>query len=261
MAGTILNSRGWVDGDGYDQLLHAAEVLAVDTFVVIADDRLFSRLSVRASATTCAATPCCRQPFTPPRARSPCAPPASTCGLPLACTPRTVLRGRMQTHFANRDVNVLRAPKSGGVVARSRAFRHECQLETLRHYFYGISGQLCPHLTVLPFSAVTLASIEPAPPPPPDTLPLGAVAPPRHAVRIVKLGDKSWPAQLKAILAVSFATSADEETVLAANVAGIVYVTQVDTENLRVTVLAPSPSALPGGPVLLTGDIKWLEAR
>lgn len=49
MAGMVVNSSGWVDGDGYEELVHAAEVLGVDTFVVIADDRLFSRLSVRAA--------------------------------------------------------------------------------------------------------------------------------------------------------------------------------------------------------------------
>lgn len=166
----------------------------------------------------------------------------------------------MQAHFAHRDVSVLRAPKAGGVISRSRAFRHDCRNENLRHYFYGISGQLCPHLTVLPFNSVSLVLVEAAPPPPADTLPIGTVAP-RHAVRVVKLSDKSWPSQLKAILAISFAHSAEEEAVLGANIAGIVYVTHVDVENARVTVLAPSPAAFPGGSVLLAGDIKWLEAR
>lgn len=157
-------------------------------------------------------------------------------------------------------MSVLRAPKSGGAISRSRAFRHDCRNESLRHYFYGISGQLCPHLTVLQFSAVALVAVEAAAPPPADTLPIGAVAP-RHAVRVVKLGEKAWPAQLKAVLAVSFAPSAEEEAVLGANIAGIVYVTHVDMENARVTVLAPSPAALPGGSVLVAGDIKWLDAR
>jgi hypothetical protein len=40
--------------------------------------------------------------------------------------------------------------------------------------------------------------------------------------------------------------------------AGAVYVTSVDVENGRVTVLAPSPVALPGA-VLLKGAQKWLE--
>ena len=61
-----------------------------------------------------------------------------------------------QTHFAHKDVVVVRAPKSGGVVVRSKAFKQESRMEQLRHYFYGVSGQLCPHSTVLPMSAVTL---------------------------------------------------------------------------------------------------------
>jgi predicted nucleotidyltransferase len=63
MAGLIVDSSGWVDSEGYEALVHAAEVLGVDTFVVMADDRLYSRLSVRAqhrSPTSCklARTPC-----------------------------------------------------------------------------------------------------------------------------------------------------------------------------------------------------------
>lgn len=45
-SGIIVNTSGWVDGDGYEALIHAAEVLHVDTIVVIADDRLYSRLTV-----------------------------------------------------------------------------------------------------------------------------------------------------------------------------------------------------------------------
>lgn len=75
MAGMVVNSSGWVDGDGYEELVHAAEVLGVDTFVVIADDRLFSRLSVRAAerARVCVRAPPARASAS--HSRSPrCAP-------------------------------------------------------------------------------------------------------------------------------------------------------------------------------------------
>ena len=90
-------------------------------------------------------------------------------------------------------------------------------------------------------------------------LPIGVTAL-KHVVRAFKLAPSSWPSLLKSVLAVSYAQSADEDAVLAANIAGVVYVTHVDLEGGRVTVLAPSPVAMPGA-VLLTGTIKWMEAR
>jgi polyribonucleotide 5'-hydroxyl-kinase len=164
-----------------------------------------------------------------------------------------------QAHFAQRNLLVVRAPKSGGVVVRSRSAKHESEAESYRRYFYGIGGLLCPQSTVLPFSSIVLVSVETAPPPAADMLPIGAKVN-RHAVRLVRLGESSWPTLLKSILAVSYAQSTDDDAILSANIAGVVYVTHVDVESARVTVLAPSPAALPGS-VLMKGSLKWIEAR
>mmetsp|Transcript_2004 Transcript_2004/g.5604 ORF Transcript_2004/g.5604 Transcript_2004/m.5604 type:complete len:427 (-) Transcript_2004:425-1705(-) len=208
MAGLIVNTCGWVDGEGYDALVHAAELLGVDTIVVIADDRLYSRITAR---------------------------------------------------FAHARVSVIKAPKSGGVVVRSKAFKHECRMDQLRQYFYGIAGQLCPSSTVIPFSSVTLMAIEEAPPPPPDTLPVGVKAPKQGARALVK-APAHWSSLVKSILAVSASESAEEMSVLGENITGIVFVTHVDMEAGRATVLTPSPSDIPGT-VLLCGHLKWLESR
>ncbi|DAZ95851.1 TPA: hypothetical protein N0F65_009125 [Lagenidium giganteum] len=44
-AGFVINTSGWVDGLGYDMLVHAVQVFDVDVVLVIGQDRLFSRLS------------------------------------------------------------------------------------------------------------------------------------------------------------------------------------------------------------------------
>ncbi len=43
-SGCIINTCGWVDGVGYQLLLHAASAFHVDTVVVIGNERLFNDL-------------------------------------------------------------------------------------------------------------------------------------------------------------------------------------------------------------------------
>lgn len=45
---------------------------------------------------------------------------------------------------------------------------------------------------------------------------------------------------------------------LSSNVAGFIYVTEVDMANKRFTYLAPGPGELPSRN-LLTGSLKWIE--
>lgn len=151
----------------------------------------------------------------------------------------------------------MRVPKSGGVVVREKSFKHEGRMEQLRTYFYGHNGQLCPHSTVVQLSAVTLLVIDEAPAPPADTLPIGTIVQ-RHVLRVVKAPISHWISLLKSVLAVSLAQSADQDEVLAAPIAGMVYVTHVDVDGGRATLLAPSPAALPST-VIICGAIKWLE--
>ena len=42
--GLLLNTLGWVDGPGYDLLLHVAEIFRADVLIAIGDDRLHSQL-------------------------------------------------------------------------------------------------------------------------------------------------------------------------------------------------------------------------
>lgn len=48
-AGMIINSMGWIDGLGYELILHSLQTFRVDIILVIGQDRLFSQLSTRFS--------------------------------------------------------------------------------------------------------------------------------------------------------------------------------------------------------------------
>ena len=44
-AGMVINTMGWIDGLGYELILHALGALRVDVILVIGQDRLYSQLS------------------------------------------------------------------------------------------------------------------------------------------------------------------------------------------------------------------------
>lgn len=56
----------------------------------------------------------------------------------------------------------------------------------------------------------------------------------------------------------STTTTDSLQGLLASNVAGFLSIVQLDTDNDRMTVLSPSPGALPSN-FLLVGSIKWVE--
>ena len=44
-AGMVVNTMGWVDGLGYELLLHSIAALRADVVLVVGQDRLYSQLS------------------------------------------------------------------------------------------------------------------------------------------------------------------------------------------------------------------------
>ena len=60
---------------------------------------------------------------------------------------------------------------------------------------------------------------------------------------------------MHSVLGVSHAKSKEE--LLTANIAGVVYVSNIDVEKNQITLLAPSPK-LPGR-YLILGSLKWLD--
>lgn len=53
----IINTMGWVEGLGYELLLHAAHTLHADVVLVVGQDRLYSQLSASLKDVTLAKLP------------------------------------------------------------------------------------------------------------------------------------------------------------------------------------------------------------
>lgn len=132
-------------------------------------------------------------------------------------------------------VRVVKLPVSGGVLAIDGKRKKSGRLARIKDYFYGPNHQLCPHLTRISFSSVTLWKILP------DSF-------------LTKVG---WSSSLLyTILAISFAQS--EEELLTANVAGFLCLREIDMTRQEFTVLSPSPGSLPNN-FLLLSEIKYID--
>mmetsp|Transcript_30531 Transcript_30531/g.48999 ORF Transcript_30531/g.48999 Transcript_30531/m.48999 type:complete len:97 (-) Transcript_30531:81-371(-) len=89
---------------------------------------------------------------------------------------------------------------------------------------------------------------------PASTLPLGQ-KPMLDPNRVMKIGITE---RLKnTVLAVSFAKKPEE--ILEINIAGLIYVKDVDTKKQKLTILAPSAGNLPHS-FLLLGSIQWYDS-
>eukprot|EP00735_Rhodelphis_limneticus_P013986 TRINITY_DN795_c0_g1::TRINITY_DN795_c0_g1_i1::g.18441::m.18441 TRINITY_DN795_c0_g1::TRINITY_DN795_c0_g1_i1::g.18441 ORF type:complete len:443 (-),score=27.52,sp/Q9SR06/CLP1_ARATH/44.27/2e-129,Clp1/PF06807.9/1.3e-43,MobB/PF03205.9/3.6e-13,ABC_tran/PF00005.22/0.013,ABC_tran/PF00005.22/1.3e+04,AAA_17/PF13207.1/0.33,AAA_17/PF13207.1/9.3e+03 TRINITY_DN795_c0_g1_i1:28-1167(-) len=205
-AGMIINTMGWIDGLGYNLLLHTLKSFGVDAIFVLGHDRLYQDL--------------------------------------LQEYKSEVEGGQMA---------VVKLSRSGGVVSRDRQFRERSRMKRIRQYFYGAHDDLHPHRTVLDFSQVEIYRIGGGPRAPQSALPIGAVSTldPTRPTRVMPDQD-----MVHCVLAVVHAQSSDE--VPDANVAGFLYVIDVDMMQRRLTVLCPAPTALPSK-YLVFGTVKWLE--
>ena len=217
-SGVVVNTMGWVDGGGYKLLLHALDALKIDNVLVIGQERLHSEL-VRD------------------------------------------MRGKKRVAGDDsgggggegRDVQVWKVPKSGGVVERSAEFRRKSRDARIREYFYGLGGDLNPHSQTMAFGQVSIFRVGSGPRAPSSALPIG-IESSRDPLRVSTVPPS--PALINSVLAVSHGKTQAE--LLSANVAGFVYVTEVDMVNKRFTYLAPGPGELPSRN-LLFGSLKWIE--
>jgi len=150
-------------------------------------------------------------------------------------------------------IEIVKMPKSGGVVARDQNRRRKARTARIKEYFYGSLGDLCPYSTVIPFSKYIILKTNVGPQAPSSALPIGAQPTsdpmkPREVTPSIDL--------LHSILGVSHAQELDH--ILETNIAGFLYVTEVNIEKSTLTVLAPCPGPLPGK-YLLLGNLKYLE--
>ncbi|TKY50608.1 CLP1-like protein [Spatholobus suberectus] len=127
-------------------------------------------------------------------------------------------------------VDVVKLHKSGGVVSRS--YR-------IREYFYGLSNDLSPHSNIANFSDLFVYRVGGGPQALCSALPIGA-EPAADPTRVVPVNINRDLLHL--VLAVSFAKEPDE--IISSNVAGFIYVTDIDIQRKKITYIAPSAGEL-----------------
>ncbi|XP_021762293.1 protein CLP1 homolog isoform X1 [Chenopodium quinoa] len=202
-AGMVINTMGWVEGVGYELLLHAIDMFNADVVLVLGQEKLCSML-------------------------------------------KDVLKTKPK-------VDVVKLQKSGGVVSRTPKYRQKSRGYRIREYFYGLANDLSPHSNIANFNDLSVYRIGGGPQAPRSALPIGA-EPAADPTRVVPVNISQD--LLHAVLAVSFAK--DPEDIITSNVAGFIYITDVDVQRKKMTYLAPSAGELPGK-ILILGTLAWLE--
>ncbi|CAA6672592.1 unnamed protein product [Spirodela intermedia] len=200
-AGMVINTMGWVEGVGYELLLHAIETFRADVVLVLGQEKLCSML-------------------------------------------KGVIQGK----------DIVKLHKSGGVVPRNTKFRQRARSARIREYFYGLSNDLSPHSSIASFSDFSIFRIGGGPQAPRSALPIGA-EPAADPTRLVPININAD--LLHSILAVSYAKETDQ--IISSNVAGFIFVTDVDIQRKKITYLAPCSGDLPSR-FLLAGTLAWSES-
>ncbi|KAK2966939.1 hypothetical protein RJ640_002124 [Escallonia rubra] len=202
-AGMVINTMGWIEGVGYELLLHAIETFNVTVVLVLGQEKLCSML-------------------------------------------KDVLKSKP-------GVDVVKLQKSGGVVSRSGKVRNIARKSRIREYFYGPSNDLSPHSNVVNFNDLSLYRIGGGPQAPRSALPIGA-EPAADPTRLVPVNINTDLLHL--VLAVSFAKEPDQ--IISSNVAGFIYITDIDMQRKKITYLAPSAGELPSK-FLIVGTLAYIE--
>jgi len=159
----------------------------------------------------------------------------------------------LKSSLSGQSIDVIKLPKSGGVVTRSPDFARRSRKEMIRQYFYGVKRDLSPRVITLSWGEVALYRV-------------GSFRAPLAALPIgsnsvldpvsVELIDPT-ESLTNAIVAVSH--SKDEATLLDFNVAGYLHIKSVNIEKRKLTLLAPCSLDLPSR-YFLVGDIQWIDS-
>ncbi|XP_052197660.1 protein CLP1 homolog isoform X1 [Diospyros lotus] len=202
-AGMVINTMGWIEGVGYELLLHAIDTFNANVVLVLGQEKLCSML-------------------------------------------KDVLKSK-------HNVDVVKLQKSGGVVSRNAKVRQKARSYRIREYFYGLANDLSPHSNIANFSDLSVYRIGGGPQAPRSALPIGA-EPAADPTRLVPVNISQDLLHL--VLAVSFAKEADQ--IISSNVAGFIYITDIDIQRKKITYLAPSVGDLPSR-FLIVGTVTWIE--
>ncbi|KAI0053854.1 Clp1-domain-containing protein [Auriscalpium vulgare] len=195
------------------------------------------------------------------------------------------LNVEMQRTYGNR-INVVKIPKSGGVVDLDPPYRHRIHNYQLHAYFYGhpinpppglptsanataggesaMETNLSPSSSVISFDDLTIYRIGEKSMAPSSALPIGATRSVSE-MQPVKV-DPASPGSgvLNAMLALLAPPNPDDnerydEEVLDLQVAGFLAVTSIDVPRRRMTVLSPGPGSFAGRTAIM-GSFEWTES-
>ncbi|KAK6098749.1 Cleavage polyadenylation factor subunit clp1 [Batrachochytrium dendrobatidis] len=170
-------------------------------------------------------------------------------------------------------MNVVKLNKSGGVVTRDKEIRRKMQMQRVKEYFYGThKTEMMPFSQTVPFSEVVVRRVGEGILAPSSALPLGTERKQQDTKYVkVEPGD----ILLHSILALSqaplpgvvgpsglptkiYTPEEESQTLLESNVAGFIYISEVEDERRKMTVLAPSPGKIPKQ-FLIMGTLKWMD--
>ncbi|KAG5439283.1 hypothetical protein PCANB_001582 [Pneumocystis canis] len=154
-------------------------------------------------------------------------------------------------------VHVIKLQKSGGCVSREMSFIQKMQHFAVKKYFYGdFKTSLSPYSIICDFDSLIVYRVEEEIFAHSSALPIG------HDVssqkpQMIKI--EEFSILQNSILAVSHANINDSTNViLESPVAGYIYVSDVDDNKKKLTILSPLPGKLPS-PILIMGAFKWQD--
>jgi len=242
-SGLIVTSFGWIDGDGFDLLLHTITTFSIDIVIVIGQDRLYSSLQ-SASAGLSASKGENKDLVVVKLARSGGVVQRSDSDR------RHLRKAKIHEYFYGyRSPQQMDIALSVSGEGGSRAFS-PARMELALHKY-----------TLLRAGGVQLSS---------SMMPIGRSADPSRVNEAIKLIPTQPSQEMEnSLLAVLHpptkqtqaenTTEADSiQTLLNTNVAGFLFVVKVDIDQNTLTVLSPCPGALPSNN-LVVGSIKWVE--
>lgn len=233
-SGLVVNTCGWVDGVGFDLLVHCVEAFEIDVILVMGDDRLYFALTSSVNESIAIVK----------------LPRSGGAVERDSVTRRRCRKSRVQEYFYGRRV-------PSGVPQQLSPCRMDIRLSTVKILKAGgvqLSEAMLPigqapanePLRLVPVTPSQdllhsiLAVVHPVTEDHPDSGNAGAVA-------VVSTSSTSQP------------HSADKvQQLIHSNAAGFIYIVEINFDTDTIVVLSPCPGALPSK-FLILGSIKWME--
>ncbi|KAG1471845.1 hypothetical protein G6F56_001894 [Rhizopus delemar] len=158
---------------------------------------------------------------------------------------------------SNADLSIIKLSKSGGVVERDKQFKNMLQRTKVHEYFYGTPKcELSPYSMLINYGDINVWRVGDVIAPS-SALPLGMEGS-SNETQIVKVD--SYEMCLHSVMAILNAPPDEHENkLLESNVVGFIYISDINEEKRKLTVLSPSPGRLPRQHLLM-GSFKWMES-